>query len=270
MSVRRPILRWHGGKWLLAPWIISHMPPHRVYVEPFGGAASVLLRKDRSQCEVYNDLDGEVVNLFRVLQSAPDQLGRLLDVTPYARSEFALAYEASDDPVERARRLLIRSHMGHGSNSHQHQTGFRGNGLRSGKLPQHNWQDMARVAADVASRFGGVVIEQRDAVDLIRLHDGPETLHYVDPPYVADTRDGGRDYAHEMTDMDHRRLLDALVSLEGGVMLSGYAHPLYDDALIGWRRLGRETLADGARPRTEVLWISPAAQVTGDLFTEAA
>src|SRR5688500_1471666 len=113
MSARRPVLRWHGGKWRLAPWIIGHFPQHRIYVEPFGGAASVLLRKPRSYAEIYNELDGEVVNLFRVLRSADaHELVRRLELTPFARDEFVGAHDDTDDPIEAARQLVVRSFMG--------------------------------------------------------------------------------------------------------------------------------------------------------------
>lgn len=122
---QRPVLRWHGGKWLLAHWIIEHFGPHRVYVEPFGGAASVLLRKQRSYAEVYNDLDDDAVNLFRVLRS--DRANELVDalrMTPFAQVEFLAAYKRCEEEVERARRLIIRSFMGFGSNGHHRLTGF--------------------------------------------------------------------------------------------------------------------------------------------------
>mgnify|MGYP000205820787 CR=1 FL=1 len=128
----RPVLRWHGGKWLLAPWIIEHFPPHRVYVEPFGGAASVLLRKPRSYGEVYNDLDEDVVNLFRVLRS--DRAGELVEalrLTPFARREFNDAYAPTDNELELARQLIVRSFMGFDSAGHNRdngRTGFRARG----------------------------------------------------------------------------------------------------------------------------------------------
>src|SRR3954470_1229963 len=114
-SVERPILRYHGGKWLLAPWILSHFPAHRVYVEPFGGAASVLLQKERSYAEVYNDLDGEVVNVFRVARDRGAELRRALELTPFSRDDFLLAYRLSPNALERARRTVARSFMGFGS-----------------------------------------------------------------------------------------------------------------------------------------------------------
>lgn len=252
----RPILRWHGGKWLLAPWIISHMPQHRVYVEPFGGAASVLMRKGRAHAEIYNDLDDEVVNLFRVLRS-PDA-GRLIDLlrlTPFAASEFAAAYDAASDPVERARRTVVRSFMGFGSNGVHRATGFRSNSNRSGTTPARDWVNYPEALAAVVERLRGVVVLNRDACEVMAAHDASDALHYVDPPYHFDTRaDGGADYAHEMSDGDHADLLAFLRTLKGRVMLSGYPHDSYDAALDGWTRIEKSALADGARKRVEVLW----------------
>lgn len=260
-TLTRPVLRYHGGKWRLAPWLLGFFPAHRVYVEPFGGAASVLARKPRAYSEVYNDLDGELVNLFRVLRdhAAGSQLVRALRLTPFARGEFALAYEPSPDPVEQARRTVVRSFMGFGSNAHNRRTGFRANSNRSGTTPAHDWANYPESLAAVVERFRGVVIENRPAVDVIPQHDGPATLYYVDPPYPAETRDAGADYGHEMTTEDHRALAATLHGVAGMVALSGYACDLYDrDLYAGWERHERRSLADGARERTEVLWLNPA------------
>jgi len=257
----RPVLRYHGGKWRLAPWIIQHFPPHRVYVEPFGGAASVLMRKPRSYAEVYNDLDGEIVNLFRVLRSdRADELVRLLRLTPFARAEFVLSYERDDDPVEQARRTVVRSFMGFGSNAHNQATGFRSNSNRSHTTPAHDWRNYPDAMETMVERLRGVVIEHRDAREVIAQHDSPETLHYVDPPYPFGTRNRGPDYAHEMSDDDHRALADVLRRAQGMVVLSGYACDLYDVELYpDWHRVEKAALADGARKRTEVLWLNEAA-----------
>jgi DNA adenine methylase len=258
--VPRPVLRWHGGKWLLAPWIISHFPAHQVYVEPFGGAASVLMRKDRAYAEIYNDLDGDVVNLFRVLRSDRSaDLVQTLRLTPFARVEFSEAYHETKDGFERARRLVIRSFMGFGSNGHNRLTGFRANSNRSGTTPAHDWVNYPDSLAQVIRRLQGVTIESKDAKAVMLQHDAPTTLHYVDPPYVMATRsDEGADYAHEMDDAAHQALLECLRGLAGMVVLSGYPHPLYDAFLSDWRRVEKSALADGAAPRTEVLWINPA------------
>lgn len=262
----RPVLRWHGGKWNLAPWIISHFPKHRVYVEPFGGAGSVLMRKPRCYAEIWNDLDDHVVNLFQVLRSPrAHELVAALRLTPFASAEFRTAYETADDPVERARRLVIRSFMGFGSNGHNRSTGFRSNSNRSGTTPAHDWINYPDSLRVVIERLAGVVILNRDAADVMAGHDSEETLHYVDPPYVFDTRaDLAKDYAHELTDSDHRDLLDFLKTLAGMVIVSGYPSTIYDDALPGWQRVEREALADGARKRTEVLWINPRARAALD------
>lgn len=264
----RPVLRWHGGKWLLAPWIIDHFPTHTVYVEPFGGAASVLLRKPRAYAEVYNDLDGDAVNLFRVLRS--DAVGALIDalaLTPFARQEFVGSYAPSEDPIERARRLIVRSFMGFGSDGHNAaiKTGFRAASNRSGTTPAHDWDNLPSAIRLIVERLKGVVIENRPALDVMHQHDAADTLHYVDPPYMPDTRSQKsrrgkiryHAYAHELTAEDHGELLAGLLKLKGMVVLSGYPHPMYERALGPWLRVEREALADGARKRIEVLWINP-------------
>ena len=260
MKPERPILRYHGGKWLLAPWILSHFPEHRVYVEPFGGGASVLLQKARSYGEVYNDLDGEIVNLFRVVRDQGPALEQALRDTPFARDEFVMAYQPCQDALEQARRTMARSFMGFGSAAASGaSTGFRANSNRSGTTPAHDWQNYPQNIAPLMERLRGVVIENKDAIQVMLQHDTPETLHYVDPPYVPETRDKGSDYRHEMTIEQHRQLAATLRELVGMVVVSGYACPLYDEELYaGWYRVERPALADGARPRIEVLWLNEA------------
>lgn len=268
----RPVLRYHGGKWVLAPWVIEHFPKHRVYVEPFGGAASVLLRKPRSYAEVYNDLEGGVVNLFRVLRDPrlARALRRSLELTPFAREEFAAARRPAEDPVEAARSLIVLSFMGFGSAGVLGETtGFRANSNRSGTTPAHDWANFPRGLDAVTERLQGVVIENQDALICMERHDGPDTLHYVDPPYVMSTRSSGHSYKHEMTADQHEELLWKLKCLEGMVVLSGYPSGLYDGLLTKWERVERKALADGARARTEVLWLNPAATAArsaGPLF----
>ena len=276
MSVTRPVLRWHGGKWKLAPWIISHLPPHRVYVEPYGGAASVLLRKDRVQSEIYNDLDDDVVTLFRILRDREQsvRLIELLRLTPFARKEFDCSYEETADPIEQARRLVIRSYMGFGSDSAHTSgnTGFRAQSPQSNRSPEKDWQNYPEQLRHAVDRLSGVVVECRPALQLIERHDSETTLFYVDPPYMPETRStkarrGGSKYhvyKHELDRDDHQALLQALVAVRGMVVLSGYPDAVYDRALADWRRVETAAMADGARPRTEVLWINPHAAAALD------
>lgn len=262
----RPVVRYHGGKWRLAPWIIGQFPAHRCYVEPFGGGGSILMRKPRSYAEIYNDLNGEMVNVFRVLRDRGRELQAKLELTPFSRTDFRESYEPSSDEVEQARRTIARCFMGFGSNAHNRVTGFRANSNRSNTTPAHDWRNYPKELPAMIERLRGVVIENRDATEVMLQHDGPETLHYVDPPYVTTTRsDSGADYSHEMTDTDHRALAATLNSLQGAVVLSGYDGPLYSELYGDWRRMERQALADGAAERTEVLWLRNVT-ATPDLF----
>lgn len=258
--ITRPALRYHGGKFRLAPWIIKHFPPHRVYTETFGGGASVLLRKPRAYAEVYNDLDGELCNLFKVARDQGDDLRRALTLTAFSRDEFVQSYEADADPVEQARRTVVRSFMGFGSSAASgKRTGFRSNSNRSGTTPAHDWANYPESLRSTIERLRGVVIENKDAAEVMKTHDSPEALHYVDPPYVLSTRSDARaDYRHEMSDADHEALSKTLSQLSGMVVLSGYASTLYADLYAGWTCFAKAALADGAAERTELLWLNPA------------
>jgi DNA adenine methylase len=264
---RRPLVRYHGGKWKMAPWILRHLPKHRVYVEPYGGGASVLLQKVRSYAEVYNDLDGEIVNLFRVARDHGEALARAAELTPFARAEFVEAYEPDGEPLEQARRTLIRAFMGFGSAGASGQvTGFRANSNRSGTTPAHDWMNFPDHLRAVVQRLRGVVIENRDALDLMKQHDCDDAVHYVDPPYVHETRhmrERSQAYRHEMTDQQHRELAEVLASLRGAVVVSGYRCPLYDELFDGWQRIDAAAHADGARDRVESLWLSRGCPQSG-------
>lgn len=245
-------MRYHGGKWRVAPWIVSHFPEHRAYVEPYGGGASVLLRKRRSFAEVYNDVDGEVVNLFQVLRHPEKSLLLLgaVTLTPFARAEFEASLEGHPDPVERARRA---------------------NSRRRGSVPAHDWARLPGALAGVVERLRGVVIEARPALQVLTAHDSPQTLHYVDPPYLgearSDRRRGHRSYRHDMAgEVEHRELAAALRGLAGAVVVSGYPHQLYEELYAGWHRAEKATHADGARKAVEVLWMNFEPKLNRELF----
>jgi DNA adenine methylase len=264
-TIRHPAFRYHGGKFRLAPWIISQMPEHVCYVEPFGGAGSVLLRKPRSYAEVYNDIDGDVVNLFQVLRD-PMLNQRLQDacvLTPYARDEFCTAYEDSADPVERARRMVVRASMGFGSAAGScGKSGFRGSSKRRYATPTHLWVRYPDNLSAVCQRLQGVIIENKNALQVMASHDAPTTVHYIDPPYLPDTRfPGNRCYRHEMMQEDHVHLLAKAKTLSGTVMVSGYESELYNDMLATWERFSRQSrisASRGASVRTECLWVKRA------------
>ena len=271
VKVSRPALRYHGGKWRLAPWIIQHFPAHRVYVEPFGGAASVLLRKPRSYAEIYNDLDGEIVNLFRVLRNPVQarELVRLVGLTPFARAEFEAAYLADGDPIEQARRTLIRSFAGFGAaGTSGKPTGFRNNTTRAGTTPATDWAHYPAALALIVERMQGVTVEMQPAAQCIQRFDGPTTLFYVDPPYPLSTRghQRGSGYRHELTDAQRGELAAILHGVKGHVVVSGYACPLYAELYADWHQVTAAAHADGARDRIESLWLSPGARTQAGLF----
>lgn len=269
--VTRPLLRYHGGKWKLAEWIISQMPQHRIYVEPFGGAASVLLLKPRVQAEIYNDLENSVVNVFRVLQDpiATAQLRRRLYYTTFSRAEFDRSYEEPTDAIDYACKVLVRSFFGFGSDSVTRtcRTGFRARPSDDRALPAASWRTWFEEIPRFVDRLRGIVIENCDAIQLIGRYDAPDTLIYVDPPYVHSTRTslkgkrptGTTGYRFEMNDDEHRALALALHGAKGMVMLSGYESPLYEELYGDWLKTTHEAHSHAASRRTEYLWFNPAA-----------
>jgi DNA adenine methylase len=263
-------MRYHGGKFRIAPRVIALFPEHRRYVEPFGGGAGVLVRKPRVAAEVYNDLDGEVVNVFRVLRD-PRRARRLkaaLEMTPFSRVEFNLSYEPHREPVEQARRTIMRSFMAFGTTHRRaSRSGFRAAQIQRNTTSAWDFRTWTESLALFTSRLRGVVIENRAGVDVIVQQDHTDTLFFCDPPYVRATRSslkghGRKDgaYAHEMTDADHAALAGVLRGIEGMAVVCGYACALYDRELYpDWHRVELKTVADGAKPRVEVLWFNAAA-----------
>jgi DNA adenine methylase len=219
----RPPVKWHGGKFYLSRRITAHFCPHHTYVEPFGGAASVLLNKERSPVEVYNDLDERITRLFRVLRDHGEEFHRRLTLTPYSEVEFREADQAAGDDVEQARRDFVRWRLSLGGRGESFS--FTLHRVRRG---------MADVVSGYLSMIDGelpgiierlrtVQILQRPALEVIRTWDGPETLIYCDPPYLHSTRsEGGREvYGCEMSEQDHRELAEALNRCQSRVVLSG-------------------------------------------------
>jgi DNA adenine methylase len=262
VKVERPALRYFGGKWRIASWIIEQFPSHTCYVEPFGGGASVLLQKPASRFEVLNDLSHDVINFFDVLRSRTEQLIRDIYITPYSREELKRAFTPSDDPLEQARRFYIRCWQSFGSGVGKSTTGWRyqiGAGDNSRASAIGSWNDTEHLWA-VALRLKQVQIECDDAYKVIQRFDSDETLYYLDYPYVHSTRtEGGsrKGYQHELLDEDHRRFATLVHTVKGMVIVSGYASALYDEIYSGWKCISRETSDINGKKQIECLWISP-------------
>lgn len=288
----KPLMRYHGAKWKLAPWIISHFPKHHCYVEPFGGSAAVLLSKPASAREVYNDLNFEVVTLFNVIRDEKmrTELLRLLVMTPYSRTEFEYAkqvpdahlnsgnysgYQNENSPIMIAHALLVRAQMGFSSSgATRGNTGFRLDTARGGVSLQALWGELPENILTVCGRLKDVVVENTDAMQVIQQHDRPDTLIYLDPPYLHETRTNKDSYAHEMDCGQHEKLLELMKKCQSMLVVSGYENELYNDMLQGWSKSTRQTAAsgqNGGTTRQEVLWISPNCEVGQiDLFREVA
>jgi DNA adenine methylase len=259
-QIPAPALKYYGGKWVLAPWIISHFPPHMNYLEPCGGAASVLLRKPRSKLETYNDVDDNVVNFFRVLRDSPRELIDKIKLTPWARAEYQLGCSTCDDPIENARRFFAASWMSiQGGAPEKTSRTWRHNKHAKDRNRPAAW-DMHRVADAldcVARRFIGVQIENRDALDVIQRYDNRDTLLYFDPPYVVGTRTKSDIYRFEVDEHFHTKAAKALRRFSGYVIVSGYACPLYEELYGDWIRKDRRARANSGCKRIESIWLSP-------------
>lgn len=260
-------LKWHGGKHYLAKTIIKLMPPHVHYVEPFFGGGSVLLEKDPvGVSEVINDRNRELMNFWKVLQS-PDlfsQFIRVIEATPFSQQEWrdAANGEACDFPdANRAVAFFIRCRQSRAGKFDSFATLSKNRTRRAMNEQASAWMTAVDGLPAVAQRLKRVVILNDDALKVIGREDSRNTLFYLDPPYLHDTRVTTSDYDHEMTVEEHRQLLEAIRYVEGKVMLSGYPSELYDDLLAAWKRvsIAIDNKASSAlkKPvKTECIWMN--------------
>jgi DNA adenine methylase len=260
----RPVAPYFGGKWRTAPWIISHFPPHETYIEPFGGVGSVLLRKPPSRVEIFNEVNDYIVNLFQVLRDpgSADELIRRLHFTPYARTVFNQAVEEADaaDPIARAWALIVRIHfsIAHRENNSENDFGAR----LGGKRPAHHFGTYPDCLIAAAERLKWVIIENLDGPDLIRRYSrsqGADVLVYCDPPYLPSTRSTDKKYRQDMTEEDHIKLAEIILSSPMMFIVSGYDSGLYDDLYKGWRKVYKKCSF-----KRECVWLSPNIKEADD------
>lgn len=263
---------WYGGKSLLSGWIVSLLPPHRVYIEPFGGSGAVLFAKHRSHLEVYNDLDEGLISFMRVLRDQPDELVRRLRLTPHSRQEYLearVSWAEQTDDIERARRWYVTLAQSFAAKppGSQH-TGWNGEFQGVSHVPAPSaWVSNVEQLLACADRLRDVQIEHLDAMEILDRYDHEGACFYLDPPYVHDTRKQGstKAYSHEQDDAFHASLVNRLLALSADAILSGYPSPLYDPLReSGWQYLERPAITRfasgrGARGRMEALWIKSSA-----------
>lgn len=257
----RAVLKYPGSKWRLAEWIISLMPPHKSYLEPFFGSGAVFFKKQPSRIETINDLDGEIVNLFQCIREEPHKLARAVAMTPYSREEYERAWSwhksgQQAEGIEAARLTLARYWQTHGSST-VYKGGWKND--RAGReyaYAARYWRQLPLWIENAAVRLQEAQIEQAPAVEVIRRFQHPDVLIYADPPYLLSTRKG-KQYNEEMvTDAQHIELLAALKEHPGPVILSGYDNKLYDWHLQGWTKLHKQSQAEGGAVRTETVWLN--------------
>jgi len=263
MAVRPPV-KWHGGKRYLAERIISYFPAHRVYLEPFGGGASVLLNKTPVDVETYNDLDLRITRLFKVLRDNGEAFIQRVRFIPYSQVEFeqAASYPPNSSDLDMAICDFVRWRQSFGGkgDSWSYTTG-RARGGMAGDV--NAWWTAIDMLPQIIDRLRRVQIICQPAIEAISRFDHSEGLIYCDPPYVHQTRSKGATdiYGIEMTDDDHRQLAKALNSCKAAVVISGYRCELYDKLYSGWRRVDIDIAAHAAGGRaksrkTESLWMN--------------
>lgn len=275
MTTTGSAVKRHGGKHFLARKIVAMFPVHHTYVEPFGGSAGVLLHKPSSPVEIFNDLDRELVNFFLVLRDRYDELIRRLTLTPYSEGEFRAAGEPAGDPVERARRFLVRNRQSLGARG----TAFaRSTSARSRRGMADNVSAWLSAIDEnlpaMVQRLRRVELCRMPALEVIRKYDSPQTLFYCDPPYVPGTRSrSSRNvYPVEMTDQDHRELAKVLHACQARVVISGNPSPLYEELYRGWPTLRFEVANHAAHGRSkkrrhEQVWLNFSPRAGGSVQT---
>ena len=274
---RRIAFGWYGGKFSHLDWLLPLLPACHHYCEPFAGSAAVLLNRESSPVETYNDIDGEVVNFFRVLRDEHEALIRAIALTPFSREEYHQAiYESGENinAVERARRFYIRARQTRTGLAQTASLGRWANCKNTSRAGMSGvvsrWLGGVQALDSIAERLLRVQIENRPAIDLIRLYDSPDTLFYCDPPYLHATRGDAKAYGFEMDEAQHRELARTLNACQGKVAVSGYEHPLMDELFKPdlWckTRGADKTIHSTKGSRVEVLWTNYDPRPQQELF----
>ncbi len=261
---RRIVFGWYGGKFSHLDWLLPLLPECHHYCEPFAGSGAVLLNRVPSPVETYNDIDGEVVNFFRVLRDQHEELIRAIALTPFSREEYYRAIHTTNgvSDVERARCFYIKARQTRTGLAQTASLGRWANCKNTSRAGMSGvvsrWLGGVGALDDIAQRLMRVQIENRPAVDVIRLYDDPKTLFYCDPPYLHATRGDAKAYGFEMDEGQHREFAEVVNACSGMVAVSGYEHPLMDKLFEPekwFKTLGaRKTIHSTKGTRQEVLW----------------
>lgn len=262
-----PILRWPGAKWRMAEFICSMFPKHDVYCEPFFGSGAVFFTKPPSGTETINDIDENIVNLFRVVRESADELARVIEMTPYARDEYKNSYDrAADSEVERARRFLVRTWQAFGGKTSTMHSGWAHDRTNTVFRPKYWAVKLPERILQTVERLRMIQIENMDALKLIPLYSRSGTLLYIDPPYLANTRIQ-KHYKCEFDQPEqHEKLLKLCLEHRGYCIISSYANDLYDEMLTGWEKRSMKVATNSGGSRIETVYMNPACAQGLSLF----
>jgi len=257
----KTVLKYPGSKWSSAEWIIDNFPDgyeNMTYLEPCFGSGAVFFNKNRSKIETINDVDQNVVNLFRVVRDHPQVINDLIRFTPWSREEYKLSYEQTEDEIEKARRFLVRCWQAIGTKTSDI-TGWSNN-IKPVDSGSSRWSRLEESISMTATRLKSdgmylVQIENMDMFELIRRYSKPYVFIYIDPPYLLNTR-SKRIYKHELTNEDHIELLKLINEHKGPVMISGYDSDLYNSHLEGWYKDTKPTRCEMGKDAIEVIWMN--------------
>ena len=255
------VLKYPGSKWNIAGQLVELIPPHRSYLEPYFGSGAILFSKAPSAIETVNDLDGDVVNLFKCIQQDSGRLARLVMTTPFSREVYDKQFEPDNSCASRYQRaagFLVRMWQSYGSRNRN--DGYRGGWKhdvvgRERMYALWSWYRLPEWIVEIAERLRKVQIENRPALEVIQQHDSHDIFQYIDPPYLLGTR-SRKQYQHEMADADHEELLKAILRSRAKIMVSGYESDMYNEYLHGWHKESFASCAEGGRPRQEVVWMN--------------
>ena len=250
------VLKYPGAKIKLADWIISNIPPHSVYLEPFFGSGAVFFNKAKSEIETINDLNDDVYNYFKVLRDYPEELIEALSLTPYSRKEYIEAYlsDGNDNCIEKARKFAVRCFMGFGA-SNCYKNGFRSSQCHKSPDVPKLWSKLPETLVLASKRLLQAQIENLDYKELLNRYNTRDVFIYLDPPYVPDMRKNYI-YKNEFKLQDHEELLGLIIKHPAKIMISGYDSPLYNDVLKNWRKASKKNQVESGLIREEVIWMN--------------
>lgn len=257
----KTVLNYPGSKQMIKNWILSYIPPHIVYVEPYFGSGTIFFDKEPAKIEIINDIDKDIYNYFKVLRDDPEKLIEKIMFTPFAIEEYKKSRELSiyDNEIERARKFAVRCYFGIG-NSNVYKNGFRRSKSKTASNKSKTWAQLPDHLKKATIRLKNAIIENDEAINIIKKYNNKDVFIYCDPPYILSSRKNHL-YNYEMTDNQHMELLKTLKDHKGKILISGYDNELYNEILEDWNK-EVITASSECGKRIECLWMNYSIQMS--------